>query len=161
MHPAAYSDLPRRAFLYWLVCQGSRFKYYFAWTIGDAALTASGFGFSGFRAQPGATAGGKGVAEWSRHVNVRPIAVDLSTSGRDLTKNWNAQTGAWLRRYVYDQLGSSPVHVLRRYRLLWTQLITGLWHGLFAGYWFFFVSTYFFFESSTSEFFFSVSCLKY
>lgn len=116
-----------------------RAKYYFSWKMAEAAVNASGLGYSGEDEA--------GRAVWDRGTNVNVLGVELATSAALLPIHWNIRTGLWLRHYVYERLTpkgkKAPFHAL-----LITQLVSGVWHGLYAGYWLFFGFSAFMIEAS-------------
>lgn len=67
-----------------------RIKYYFAWTVSEAALIFSGFCFNGFDEA--------GRPRWDRYSNSRIRHVEFSTSLAELPVHWNTCTGNFLRR---------------------------------------------------------------
>ena len=120
----------------------ARCKYYFVWTLADAACCAGGLGWSGYADNEG---GDKKkstkVAKWERTGNVHPVGVELASSAAELPLNWNTATGAWLRHYSYERLLARPAQLPPFAALLLTQTCSGLWHGVHAGYALFFVGS--------------------
>ncbi|KAK9103415.1 hypothetical protein Sjap_020669 [Stephania japonica] len=112
----------------------ARWKYYFIWSISEASIIISGFGFSGW------TNSSPPKARWDRAKNVDIIGVELATSAVQLPLVWNIQVSTWLRHYVYDRLvqpGKRPGF----FQLLATQTVSAVWHGLYPGYIIFFVQS--------------------
>lgn len=103
---------------------GARWKYYFIWSLSEAAVIVSGFGFSGW------SGGGeerKPKPLWSRAQNVDIVNVELATSAAEIPKYWNIHVSVWLRHYVYDRLsvkGERPGFK----QLLGTQVVSAVWH---------------------------------
>eukprot|EP00249_Psilotum_nudum_P037077 c9421_g1_i1 orf=269-1687(+) len=119
---------------YWLCGFTARWKYYFIWTIAEASLIISGFGFSGW------TDSSPPKPTWDRAKNVNIIGVEFAASGTELPLVWNIHVSTWLRLYVYDRLskkGKKPGFT----ELLITQTVSAVWHGLYAGYILFFIHT--------------------
>jgi lysophospholipid acyltransferase len=116
---------------------GARWKYYFIWSLSEAAVIISGFGFSGWTTvapseQP--------KALWSRAQNVEILNVELATSAAEIPKYWNIHVSVWLRHYVYERLvvkGKRPGFR----QLLATQVVSAVWHGLYTGYLLFFINS--------------------
>ncbi|KAK9825653.1 hypothetical protein WJX81_005648 [Elliptochloris bilobata] len=134
----ASASIPLRAVTMWAAVVIYRFKYYFAWSVSEAALIFSGFCYNGLDSA--------GRARWDRFANTRIRRVEFSTNPAELPAHWNTCTGNWLRQYVYERLtpkGKKPSFKT----LLSTQLVAGVWHGLFPGYALFFASSAFLFES--------------
>ncbi|KNA21013.1 hypothetical protein SOVF_047090 [Spinacia oleracea] len=110
----------------------ARWKYYFIWSISEAAMIISGFGFSGW------TSNSK--PKWDRAQNVDIIGVELAKSAVQIPLVWNIQVSTWLRHYVYERL----VQKNKKggfLQLLATQTVSAVWHGLYPGYIFFFVQS--------------------
>lgn len=88
---------PIRSWLCMLAaCLAVRWKYYFIWSLAEAGLVLSGFGFSGFRVKK---KGNKEVVEvsWERAKNCNILGVELAESSSHLPLNWNISVGNWLR----------------------------------------------------------------
>jgi lysophospholipid acyltransferase 1/2 len=101
----------------------TRFKYYLAWALADAANIGSGLGFDGFDEF--------GNAKWDLCKNTDIIKLETSTSVKHFIDNWNIQSSIWLRRLAYVRLP--------RFKTLGVFLLSALWHGLFPGYYLTFV----------------------
>jgi lysophospholipid acyltransferase len=171
--PYAAAGLAGRFGLLWISGVTDRLKYYFAWTVAEAGLIASGFAYEG----PGGGSGRSGAASdggsgadravsngdggdappvpppappspprWERHTNSSFLGVELATSAAALPASWNARTGAFLRHYVYERLTRGRRGGLRT--MVATQTVAGVWHGLFPGYAMFFLSSAFMFEAA-------------
>eukprot|EP00850_Spirogloea_muscicola_P004385 SM000019S04929 [mRNA] locus=s19:25616:28721:+ [translate_table: standard] len=133
---SAFRALPlwRRLGYILLVGFVARWKYYFIWSVAEAAMILSGLGFSGWREEKG-----RKVATWDSARNVDIMAVELATSTVDFPVHWNISVSHWLRFYVYERLVQSGQKPGFR-QLLATQVTSALWHGLYPGYLFFFVN---------------------
>lgn len=70
----------------------ARCKYYFIWSISEAAIIISGFGFSGW-----ADMTNPPKPQWNRAVNVDILGLELSTSAVQIPLVWNIQVSTWLR----------------------------------------------------------------
>ncbi|CAI5523770.1 unnamed protein product, partial [Closterium sp. Naga37s-1] len=75
---------------------GFRCSYYFIWSVAEAALILSGFGFSGWT--------DSSRPDWSRAENANFIKCEITTSMAQTTAYWNMGVGTWLRTYVYDRV---------------------------------------------------------
>ncbi|CAI5493253.1 unnamed protein product [Closterium sp. Naga37s-1] len=112
---------------------GFRCSYYFIWSVAEAALILSGFGFSGW------TDSSPSRPDWSRAENANFIKCEITTSMAQTTAYWNMGVGTWLRTYVYDRVtprSGKPT----MWTLVFTQVVSALWHGLQPGYYLFFVN---------------------
>ncbi|KAK4365319.1 hypothetical protein RND71_016677 [Anisodus tanguticus] len=112
----------------------ARWKYYFIWSISEAAIIISGLGFSGW------TDSSPPKPRWDRAKNVDVVGVELAKSSVQLPLVWNIQVSTWLRHYVYERLiqkGRKPGF----FQLLATQTVSAVWHGLYPGYIIFFVQS--------------------
>ncbi|XP_022721323.1 lysophospholipid acyltransferase 1-like [Durio zibethinus] len=112
----------------------ARWKYYFIWSISEAAIIISGLGFSGW------TESSPPKPKWDRAKNVDILGVELAKSSVVLPLVWNIQVSTWLRYYVYERLitkGKKPGF----FQLLATQTVSAVWHGLYPGYTIFFVQS--------------------
>ncbi|GAB4858210.1 Lysophosphatidylcholine acyltransferase 1 [Ancistrocladus abbreviatus] len=112
----------------------ARWKYYFIWSISEASIIISGFGFSGW------TDTSPPKAQWDRAKNVDILGVELAKSSVQIPLVWNIQVSTWLRYYVYERLvqkGKKPGF----FQLLATQTVSAIWHGLYPGYIIFFVQS--------------------
>ena len=69
----------------------ARWKYYFIWSISEASVIISGFGFSGW------SSSSPPRPSWDRAKNVDIIGVELATSSVSLPLFWNIQVSTWLR----------------------------------------------------------------
>ncbi|KAF7828315.1 lysophospholipid acyltransferase 1 [Senna tora] len=112
----------------------ARWKYYFIWSISEAAIIISGLGFSGW------TKSSPPKPRWDRAINVDILGVEFAKSAVVIPLVWNIQVSTWLRHYVYERLiqaGRKPGF----FQLLATQTISAIWHGLYPGYIIFFVQS--------------------
>ncbi|XP_052176318.1 lysophospholipid acyltransferase 1-like [Diospyros lotus] len=112
----------------------ARWKYYFIWSISEAAIIVSGLGFSGW------TDSSPPKPRWDRAKNVDILGVELAKTAAQLPLAWNIQVSTWLRYYVYERLiqkGKRPGF----FQLLATQTVSAVWHGLYPGYIIFFVQS--------------------
>ncbi|XVE91020.1 hypothetical protein DITRI_Ditri20bG0122500 [Diplodiscus trichospermus] len=118
----------------YMSCFSVRWKYYFIWSISEAAVIISGLGFCGW------TESSPPKPKWDRAKNVDILGVELAKSSVVLPLVWNIQVSTWLRHYVYERLikkGKKPGF----FQLLATQTISAVWHGLYPGYIIFFVQS--------------------
>ncbi|CAN6481185.1 unnamed protein product [Victoria cruziana] len=124
----------RRLFYQYMSGFTARWKYYFIWSISEAAIIICGLGFSGW------TDTVPPKPKWDRAKNVDIIGVELAKSAVGIPLVWNIQVSTWLRYYVYERLilkGKKPGFL----QLLMTQTVSAVWHGLYAGYIIFFVQS--------------------
>ncbi|KAK8934859.1 hypothetical protein KSP39_PZI014959 [Platanthera zijinensis] len=124
----------RRLFYQFISGFSARWKYYFIWSISEAAIIISGLGFSGW------SDSSPPKPLWYRAKNVDILGVELATSAVQLPLVWNIQVSTWLRHYVYDRLiqkGKKPGFL----QLLATQTVSAVWHGLYPGYIIFFIQS--------------------
>ncbi|KAG6781018.1 hypothetical protein POTOM_013898 [Populus tomentosa] len=118
----------------YMSCFTARWKYYFIWSISEAAIIVSGLGLSGW------TETSPPRPQWDRAKNVDILGVEFAKSAVQLPLVWNIQVSTWLRHYVYDRLvqkGKKPGF----FQLLATQTTSAVWHGLYPGYIIFFVQS--------------------
>ncbi|CAG9530747.1 unnamed protein product [Cercopithifilaria johnstoni] len=106
-------------FVLYIVMAFQRVPYYFAWTLADAILNLSGFGFRGYDSN--------GQPQWDLATNVKPWKVETALNFKETLEAWNCCTMYWLRRVAYDR---AP----KGYRTLSTYLLSAVWHGFFLGY---------------------------
>jgi lysophospholipid acyltransferase len=69
----------------------ARWKYYFIWSISEAAIIISGLGFSGW------SDSSPPKPKWDRAKNVDVLGVELARSSVQLPLVWNIQVSTWLR----------------------------------------------------------------
>uniref|UniRef100_A0A7N0TQ11 1-acylglycerophosphocholine O-acyltransferase n=1 Tax=Kalanchoe fedtschenkoi TaxID=63787 RepID=A0A7N0TQ11_KALFE len=106
-----------------------RCLFYFQWVAAEAALIASGLGFSGWTD----TGASPRKPRWDRARNVDVVRFELVNSAALAPRYWNVHVSTWLRHYVYERLarkGAKPGLL----HLLATQTICALWHGVNPGY---------------------------
>ncbi|KAL3692823.1 hypothetical protein R1sor_006474 [Riccia sorocarpa] len=116
----------------------TRWKYYFIWSLSEASVIISGFGFSGWKGD---------TPSWDRACNVDIPKVELPTSAAQIPAYWNIHVSTWLRHYVYERLtskGKKPGF----WQILVTQVVSAVWHGVYAGYLLFFVNSALFLDAS-------------
>ncbi|CAD5175288.1 unnamed protein product [Musa acuminata subsp. malaccensis] len=118
-----------------------RWKYYFIWSISEASIIISGFGFSGW------SDSSPPKALWGCAKNVDILGMEFATSAVQLPLVWNIHVSTWLHHYVYERLiqkGKKPGF----FELLATQMVSAVWHGLYPGYIIFFVQSALMFAGS-------------
>lgn len=69
----------------------ARWKYYFIWSISEASIIISGFGFSGW------TNTSPPKPKWDRAKNADILGVELAKSAVQIPLDWNIQVSTWLR----------------------------------------------------------------
>ena len=92
--PAFYGmSFLKRFGYFWTTMTCPRYKYYFAWYLGEAGCVSAGLALSG-RDE-------KGQFEWGRCANVHAWKVETATSMPQITNNWNMGINNWLKHYIY------------------------------------------------------------
>ena len=102
---------------YQFLCSfGARWKYYFIWSLSEAAVMISGFGFSGWtKVAPSE----EPRANWTRAQNVDILNVELATSAAEIPKYWNIHVSVWLRHCIlFHHFPSILVGLNRSYVLI-------------------------------------------
>jgi lysophospholipid acyltransferase len=118
----------------------SRYKYYFAWYLAEAASVSTGIGISGYNKET------KEI-EWDRCNGSRGWLVESSTSVQDLISSWNIRCSEWLKHYVF--LRTKLPNFLkgkiseRSFADLSTKFTSAFWHGVYPGYYTFFLQVFF------------------
>ena len=79
----------------------ARWKYYFIWSISEAAIIISGLGFSGW------TDSSPPKPLWDRAKNVSILGVELAKTAAQIPLAWNIQVSTWLRHCEFSLLLSS------------------------------------------------------
>ncbi|XP_074601895.1 lysophospholipid acyltransferase 6-like [Brevipalpus obovatus] len=97
---------------------GARFKYYFAWTFGEAVCNAAGLGLVDIDKN--------NTPNWNLLDPVDIFQFEFSRNLREALQAWNKPTQVWLRRTSYDRVV--------KHRTLITYLLSALWHGFYPGY---------------------------
>ena len=101
-----------------LANMGSRFMYYVAWMMAQAALVNFGF-------------------ERQDCEIVKPWQIEFASEPRQVLLNWNISTDRWLHRYFYtpvrSRLGATMSNVF-------VKMVSALWHGFYPGYYLMFAS---------------------
>jgi lysophospholipid acyltransferase 1/2 len=98
---------------------GARFKYFFAWKLGETICNASGLGFQGWKED--------GSADWDLVSVLNIWKLETSLNFKILLDNWNKTTQGWLKRCAYDR---APVKI----RTVATYTLSAMWHGFYPGY---------------------------
>lgn len=97
----------------------ARFKYFFAWILGETICNASGLGFDGYYEDES--------QNWELASNVDIWRLETSLNFKILLDNWNKTTQSWLKRCAYDR---TPSNI----RTVATYVLSALWHGFYPGY---------------------------
>jgi len=107
-----------------------RIRYYVAWNLGNANVTAVGLNYD---------SEGKTMAKrFGKIVCVRPIDHELDDNFRDKLEDWNTSCQNWLKYYIYFRV--TPVAVARTnpkkgtFASNVTFLVSAVWHGVYPGY---------------------------
>ncbi|CAM1328882.1 MBOAT1 (predicted) [Pycnogonum litorale] len=103
-----------------------RFKYYLGWLLSDAICNASGFGFNGYDCN--------NKPLWNGVSNVDVIGFEFGENMRGCLLSWNTTTQLWLKRYAYERVTN------KKYKTLYTFLLSALWHGFYPGYYLMFLT---------------------
>jgi hypothetical protein len=104
---------------------GTRFLYYNAWKLGEAACIGSGLGYSGTDKNRN--------NEWETVVSINVKEVELGTSCTPMVKYWNHTVHLWLNRYVFERVvakGGRPTMVNN----LTVYAVSAFWHGFYPAY---------------------------
>lgn len=125
-----FTDLPwyHKIYMLHFIVALSRFKYYFAWLMGEGSCVLSGLGFNGVDE--------KGRLLWDKCTNVLILKVELAQNIRDFSAYWNIGTATWLRKYIYTRVESKNSLV----PILATYITSAFWHGFYPGYYLFFLT---------------------
>ena len=81
----------------------ARWKYYFIWSISEASIIISGFGFSGWTNMSPAK------PKWDRAINVDILGVEFAKSAVQIPLVWNIQVSTWLRYCEFFIFPSDPL----------------------------------------------------
>ena len=126
-----------RMILIHVVTAATRFKYYFAWYMADAACLLAGLGYSP-----------SGRDKYSRSQNAIVSKVDWATCQAEAMSYWNISISRWLRSCIYLRTIEAPLPKLlqgrvghRQYATILTRFVSAFWHGFYPGYYFTFFST--------------------
>lgn len=119
-------SLPRRIFNLHMLGLTTRMKYYAVWSLTEGACILSGIGYSGLDPKTGRPS-------WDRLQNVAPLGIELAQNTRAYLGNWNINTNAWLRNYVYVRV--TPRGKKPGFRASMATFVTSaFWHGFEPGY---------------------------
>ena len=110
-----------------------RCKFYFAWSLTDAAAVLSGLGY-----EPAEEAGGEPT--WDRCSQFVFSKIEFAPNMYTVANAWNKRVAAWMKHYIYLRLPGGPE--LKR-NVYITNLLGAIWHGFYPGYWLFFSSVTF------------------
>ncbi|KAK3076986.1 hypothetical protein LTS18_011490, partial [Coniosporium uncinatum] len=121
----------KRVFIMHMVGFVTRMKYYGVWHLTEGACILSGIGYKGIDPKTGR-------ANWDRLQNVNPLGIELAQNSHAYLGNWNINTNAWLRNYVY--LRVTPKGQKPGFRATMATFVTSaFWHGFEPGYYMAFV----------------------
>ncbi|MCJ1385934.1 lysophospholipid acyltransferase [Xylographa soralifera] len=125
-----YSFL-RRVWILEMLGFSTRLKYYGVWSLTEGACILSGLGYKGIDPKTGRV-------QWNRLQNVNPWGIESAQNSRAYLENWNMNTNAWLRNYMY--LRVTPKGKKPGFRAsLATFVTSAFWHGFYPGYYLSFV----------------------
>jgi len=121
--------------LYILVCiELGTAKYYFAFSMGEAACNIVGISYNGKDSN--------GIAKWDRIVMARLWKFKTSTNTKGLVDHWNVPCQIWLKDYVFLRI---ILYLNNRVLgVFGTFFTSAFWHGFYGGYYCFFLSGAFF-----------------
>ncbi|XP_075259805.1 lysophospholipid acyltransferase 6-like [Convolutriloba macropyga] len=97
-----------------------RFRYYFAWKLGESICYAGGFGFTGWSAD--------GTEQWDLIKNCAMVKLETATSFKVVFDEWNKQTAKWLRFICYSRITNKTTATNAVFAL------SAAWHGFYPGY---------------------------
>lgn len=121
----------RRIWILHMVGVITRTKYYGVWSLTEGACILSGIGYNGVDPVTG-------KASWDRLQNVKPFAIEFAQNTHAYLGNWNMNTNAWLRNYMY--LRVTPKGKKPGFRASMATFVTSaFWHGFYPGYYMAFV----------------------
>jgi lysophospholipid acyltransferase len=121
----------RRVWYVFMLAFTARLKYYGVWSLTEGACILSGMGYNGIDLKTG-------KAKWNRLENVNPYNLETAQNSRAYLDNWNKNTNAWLRNYVY--LRVTPKGEKPGFRAsLATFATSAFWHGFYPGYYLTFI----------------------
>lgn len=124
-------SLIRRVWYIHLLAFTARLKYYGVWSLTEGACIISGMGYNGLDPKTG-------KAKWNRLENVNPYDLETAQNSRAYLGNWNKNTNAWLRNYIY--LRVTPKGKRPGFRAsLATFVTSAFWHGFYPGYYLSFI----------------------
>ncbi|KAF1983408.1 MBOAT-domain-containing protein [Aulographum hederae CBS 113979] len=121
----------RRIWLMYMLGLVTRMKYYGVWSLTEGACILSGIGYKGIDPATGR-------ASWDRLQNVKPLGIELAQNSHEYLGNWNINTNAWLRNYMYLRVtpkGKKPGF----YATMATFITSAFWHGFYPGYYMAFI----------------------
>lgn len=114
---------PFRLLINYINSMRLRWRYYFIWLLAESINNCAGLGFSGYDK--------KGVAKWNLISNINIWDIEMATNMRSISIHWNAISGLWLRRCVYERMSYAPT--------LATYTVSAWWHGFYPGYYLCFI----------------------
>jgi len=121
--------------LYILICvELGTSKYYFAFSIGEAAANIVGISYNGKDEN--------GNAKWDRIVMIRMWQFKTATNARGLVEHWNVPCQLWLKQYVFMRIIKMMNN--RSLAVFGTFFVSAFWHGFYGGYYCFFLTGAFF-----------------
>lgn len=97
-----------------------RFRYYFAWKLGEAICIAAGFGFTEWTPE--------GEEKWDLVKNCEIFNIESATSMKVVFDKWNMQTAKWLRFICYSRMADKNKATKAVF------LLSAFWHGFYPGY---------------------------
>ena len=99
-------------------------KYFVGWSMGDAAVIASGQAYNGLDKETK-------EPRFDRFYAIDICAVEFSVFSSAVTEGWNHCAHMWLKRYVYFRTNKL---INRETALYLTYVISAFWHGFYPLY---------------------------
>jgi lysophospholipid acyltransferase 1/2 len=99
----------------------ARYKFYFAWKLGECSQILSGLGYD------------FDTHQWNAIDNMDIVRFEFATSLKVALDAWNKRTSVWLRYIAYTRL---PNWI----RTPGTYILSAFWHGFYPGYYVCFLS---------------------
>jgi lysophospholipid acyltransferase len=103
-------------------------KYFGGWKLSEAAIIASGLGYSG--------------RDWDQCLSIEVWPMWSSSDLKSMIDKWNISVTMWLRKYVYFRVLAVYPHnrALAQISVLMT---SAFWHGFYPAYYIFYVNIFF------------------
>ena len=121
----------RRVWILEMLGLTNRMRYYGVWYLTEGACILSGLGYKGVDAKTGKVL-------WNRLQNVNPWSLETAQNTQAYLGNWNMNTNAWLRNYMY--LRVTPKGKKPGFRASMATFATSaFWHGFYPGYYLSFI----------------------
>jgi len=123
-----------RLFYLLVCCELGTGRYYFAFSMGEAACNIVGISYNGKDEN--------GNARWDKIVMMRLWQFKTSLNTKGLVEHWNVPCQIWLKNYVFLRIITKLNN--RVIAVFGTFFTSAFWHGFYGGYYCFFLSAAFF-----------------